>query len=245
MQISLNNNIFVTKMNYLSGVELYYSSSEKIKENNITITNDDHKHIVKVMRHSVGDEIYITDGKGKIFLTIIKEIKKDSLIAFIKKVLQYENDFSNIYFCIPKLKSSDRFEFALEKCTELGITNFIIFDSERAIHKSEKIIRWQKIVLAAMKQSLRSYLPNITVINSLNDIFKLDGNKIILEQNSEKKISELKLKKEEKYYFIFGPEGGFTNDELIMFNEGQKYQLADNRLRTETAIIKCASIITQ
>ena len=73
----------------------------------------------------------------------------------------------NIFFCIPKLKYSDRFEFALEKCTELGITNFIIFDSERSIHKSDKKERWEKIVLSAMKQSLRSYLPNITVINSL------------------------------------------------------------------------------
>jgi 16S rRNA (uracil1498-N3)-methyltransferase len=194
------------------------------------------------MRHSVGDEIYVTNGYGKIFLTETKDIDKNSLTAVVKKVFDYENKMGNIFFCVPKLRYSDRFEFALEKCTELGITNFIIFDSERAIHKSDKKERWEKIVLAAMKQSLRSYLPEITV-NSLKNIYNLDGNKIILEQNSGKRISQLKINPEEKYYFIFGPEGGFTNEELELFNKNDFYSLADNRLRTETAVIKCASIL--
>ena len=228
-------------LQYLSDIELYYSSPENISNNEIRISGDDYKHIVKVMRHSVGDEIYVTDGKGEIFLSTIEDIKKDFLVASEKKALKYENEFSNIFFCIPKLKSSDRLEFALEKSTELGITNFIIFDSERAIHKSDKKERLGKIALSAMKQSLRSYLPVITAINSLKDIYKLEGNKIVLEQKSEKKISELKINREENYYFIFGPEGGFTKEELNLFDE--KYKLADNRLRTETAIIKCASLI--
>ena len=162
-------------MNYLAGVELYYCPSEKIKGNDISISDEDYKHIVKVMRHSVGDEVYITNGIGKIFLTEIKDVDKNSLTSVVKKKFDYENNMSNLFFCIPKLRYSDRFEFALEKCTELGITNFIIFDSVRAIHKSDKKERWEKIVLSAMKQSLRSYLPNITVINSLKDICKLEG----------------------------------------------------------------------
>lgn len=227
-------------MKYLSGVELYFSS-EKVKENIIGISGDDYKHIVKVMRHSVGDEIYVTNGEGEICFSIIKEIKKDFLTAAVKKVLHYEDNFFNIFFCIPKLKSSDRLEFALEKCTELGITNFIIFDSERAIHKSIKKERWRKIVLSAMKQSLRSYVPKINAVNSLNEILKPDGRKILLEQTAGNKISSLEINKDEKYYFIFGPEGGFTKEEINLFNE--KYKLTENRLRTETAVIKCASVI--
>ena len=232
-------------MNYLYGVELYYCPSEKIKGNFIDISHNDHKHIVKVMRHSVGDDLYITNGIGTIFLTEIKEIDKNSLTASIKEVFDYENRMENIFFCIPKLKYSDRFEFALEKCTELGITNFVIFDSERTIHKSDKKERWEKIVLSAMKQSLRSYLPEIIDVNSVEEIYNLEGNKIILEQNSGKKISELKINKDEKYYFIFGPEGGLANEELKLFDKNNFYTLAENRLRTETAIIKCASIISQ
>src|SRR5690606_8481092 len=175
-----------------SDLELYYSvQSEGL--NSFTLSGDEFKHIFKVMRHSVGDEIYITNGNGNIFLTVIKEIKKDSLAASVKETITYKNNFANIYFCIPKLKSTERLEIALEKSTELGITNFIIFNSERTFHKSSKIKRWQKIVLSAMKQSLRSFLPSIIEINSVDEILKYDGRKILLEQTTSNKITSLEL----------------------------------------------------
>jgi 16S rRNA (uracil1498-N3)-methyltransferase len=230
-------------LKYLSNIELYYTPKKGNENGLIILKDEEFKHCIKVMRHSVSEDIYVTDGNGKIFLSGIKEVKKDFLTAFVKKLLNYKNKYHNVFFCIPRLKNNDRFEFALEKCTELGITNFVIFDSERAIHKSDRKERWQKIVISAMKQSLRSYLPVIATVNSLTDIYNLKGNKIILEQNSEKKISELKMNREEKYYFIFGPEGGFTDDELGLFDKNDFYSLADNRLRTETAVIKCASLL--
>lgn len=85
-------------------------------------------------------------------------------------------------------------------------------------------------------------MPTIDVVDSAADIIKLDGRKILFAQNSENKISDLKINQKERYFFIFGPEGGLTREELNLFDE--KYKLVDNRLRTETAIIKCASIIT-
>ncbi len=228
-------------MQYLSNIELYYSSEEA---NDLFILNrDEFNHAIKVMRHSEGDEIYFTDGKGKIYLSAITQIKKDSLTVSAKKEYSYENVFSNITFCIPILKSSDRFEFALEKCTELGITKFIVFNSERAFKKSVKKERLEKIVLAAMKQSLRSYLPEIKIINSPTDITYLEGRKILFEQTVEKDFSLLQINKNEKFFFIFGPEGGFSDKEINLFNE--KFKLAVNRLRTETAVIKCASIINR
>ena len=85
-------------MNYLSGVELYYCSSEKIKANNIIISDDDYKHIVKVMRHSEGDEIYVTNGRGEIFLSIIKDIKKDGLTwKHVSDLKRWGNAAAKIY----------------------------------------------------------------------------------------------------------------------------------------------------
>lgn len=228
---------------YLSNIELYFTSASENKDE-IELFDEEFHHCVKVMRNAAGDEIYITNGSGKIFQSIIEKISKNSLAAVVINKYDYQNDLENVSFCIPKLKNNDRFEFALEKCTELGITNFIIFDSERAMHKSDKKERWQKIVLSAMKQSLRSYLPVIRVVHSLNEITKLDGEKIVLEQNSKQDIRNLKTDKSKKYYFVFGPEGGFTEDEMTQFDENNFYKLAYNRLRTETAIIKCASIVT-
>jgi 16S rRNA (uracil1498-N3)-methyltransferase len=229
--------------NQLSNIELYYTLPKNISEKKIIINEDEYSHIIKVMRHSLKDELYVTNGEGKIFLGKINKINKNNLELTIEKTFNYVNKFRNIYFCLPKLKNNDRFEFALEKCAELGITNFLTFESERTISKNNKIERWDKILLAAMKQSLHSFLPKITGID-FKDLFKLEGNKIGLEQNSEKEIRDLKIIPDEKCFFIFGPEGGLSEKELSLFKNENIYKIADNRLRTETAIITCASVIT-
>jgi 16S rRNA (uracil1498-N3)-methyltransferase len=227
---------------YLYNIELYYSA-DGIINNQILIDGEDYNHIIRVMRHSEQDLLYITDGKGNIYESHINKINKNSLSAVPYKTYHYENLNQNIFFCIPKLKNANRFEFALEKCVELGITNFIIFESGRTISRGEKTDRWNKILVSAMKQSLRSYIPVIKVVNSLKDIFSLSGGKIGFEQNSSNKINSLKLIPDVNYYFIFGPEGGLDNDELEMFNPENIYNLHETRLRTETAIIKAACLL--
>ncbi len=181
--------------------------------------------------------------KEKYLKVKFQNINKNSLTAIVEDTMEYENKFSNITFCIPKLKSHDRFEFALEKCVELGITNFIIFDSERTVSKGNKVERWNKILISAMKQSLRSYLPHLSILNSIEEIKKQTGNKIVFEQTSNNNFKDLKISPNEKYFFIFGPEGGLSENELNQFNEDEKYKLASNRLRTETAIVKCAALL--
>jgi 16S rRNA (uracil1498-N3)-methyltransferase len=227
---------------HLSNIELYYSSEDNISEETISLTGDEFNHAVKVMRNNVGDTLYITDGVGSIFKTDISSIEKDKLSAKIIETIKTENKFKNIFFCIPKLKNPDRFKFAVEKCVELGVTNFIIFESRRIIAKGTNLKRWEKIALAAMKQSLRAYLPKINLVKNLSDIAESNGEKIIFEQNAEGKF-QFEFEMDKKYYFIFGPEGGMTEDELKLFDTDLIYSLSDHRLRSETAIVKVASLI--
>jgi 16S rRNA (uracil1498-N3)-methyltransferase len=226
----------------LSNIELYYSSEEQISDKIISLSGDEFKHAVKVMRSKIGDTIYITNGTGLIFKTEISSIEKDKLSARIIEIIKTENKFENNIFCIPKLKNPDRFKFAIEKCVELGITNFIIFESRRTIAKGTNIKRWEKIALGAMKQSLRAYLPKINLVKNLSDIAELDGEKIMFEQNAER-IFQFEFVMNKKYYFIFGPEGGLTEDELKLFNTDLIYSLSDHRLRSETAVVKAVSLI--
>ena len=195
------------------------------------------------MRHSVNDLIHVTDGVGHIFECEVNKLSKELLILNIKKIYSYKNEYPNIIFCIPKLKNPERFEFALEKCTELGITNFIVFESSRTVSKANKIDRWNKIVLSAMKQSLRSYLPQISILNSLSEILAQEGKKIIFEQNAEVKFENKFINPSKKYFLIFGPEGGLSEEEISNFEGNDLFKLAENRLRAETAIIKCASVL--
>ena len=231
------------ELEHLSNIELYYSEPEKFSAEFVTIDGDEFYHITKVMRHKTGDEIYVTNGRGKIYQTKLSSILKTELKVEIKKEYSYENKFRDVLFCIPKLKSADRFEFALEKSVELGITNFIVFASKRSVAKGTKIERWEKILLSAMKQSLRSYLPEVNEIGSLAEIANMDGEIVLFEQNSEKNLRELKIKPDKKYIFVFGPEGGLDEEELNLVGESQIYNLAENRLRSETAVINAASIL--
>jgi 16S rRNA (uracil1498-N3)-methyltransferase len=226
---------------YLSNIELYYTHPKNISEKSVLIEGEEYFHITKVMRHQASEVLYVTNGEGKIYSGRIKDINKKNLELIIESSISYENKYKNIFFCIPKLRNSERFEFALEKCVELGITNFLIFDSERTISKSNRSDRWNKILLSAMKQSLNSFLPKIELLN-FKDIFNLQGIKIGLEQTSQKKIKELELGLNDKYYFVFGPEGGISEKELNFFEKDNLYKLAENRLRTETAIILAASL---
>jgi len=239
-------NIYLSQ-EYLSKIELYYSSD--VVDNYIQMSEEESKHILKVMRHTIGDEFYVTDGKGSIFKVSIIEACSTIITLRIIERNKNINLFEKIYFCFPRLKKNDRFEFALEKCIELGITNFIIFESDRTIAKGEKLDRWNKIALAAMKQSLRSYKPNIKYVDSVNGLNEFSGLKLIFDQNSESNLKdffsdELNVA-DENVFFIFGPEGSLMQEEIASITNSKKVKLTNNRLRTETAVVSTASLLSQ
>jgi len=230
------------KNSHLSDIELYYSESAFIQNDRITLLGDEYHHSVNVMRNSVGDSIYITDGEGKIYQCKIEEINKNELIANIKEKNNFENTAENIWFCIPALKNPDRLKFAFEKCVELGITNFILFTSKYTIPKKVNPDKYKKTVLAAMKQSLRAFLPKINSAK-FEEVIKLPGMKILFEQNSKKSFKG-EVSGEIPNYLLFGPEGGFDEFEINLVSGENRFKLSANRLRSETAIVKCASLLT-
>jgi len=227
----------------LSNIELYYSSSFDLKARIIKIEGEESNHILNVMRHQIDDEIYVTNGMGKIFKCSISQVNKKIVETKILDEFNFEERFPNITFCLPLLRNNDRLEIALEKCTELGITNFIIYHAKRSVPKKLNLVRVEKIILPAMKQSLLSWLPKIRYISSLDELVLMDGEKIIFEQSSLNYFSRDKIKAGMHYLFIFGPEGDLTSEEMNLFNKAENYKLAQNRLRTETAIIKAASLL--
>jgi len=232
---------------FLSNIDLFYTN-EPVVGNLLKIVGEEVHHIKDVMRYNVDDIIYVTDGKGSIFKATIKSISKSNLQCSINQTYRYNNPFDNITFCIPRLRTMDRLEFALEKCVELGITNFIVFDSIRTVIKGAKIDRWQKVLLAAMKQSLRAWLPTINYVRSVSEIALLPGRRVVFEQSSSIPFNKFISKPDfsarvENIYFVFGPEGGFADEEIAMTKKCSFVKLTDNRLRTETAVITAASLI--
>jgi len=243
----MEKNLSNSTNQYLSDKELYYSSY--LTNNEIFIEGEELHHIKNVMRHKVGDEIYITDGCGNIFRSRIDSISKNTAKCLIIEKFIYDNKFSNFVFCIPRLKNNERLEFAIEKCVELGITNFLFFESERTIARGFKKERIKKLFLSSMKQSLQGWLPKADFINNLFEINKYEGKKILFEQKSERFFRDFLLDKKNiedknKFYFIFGPEGGFSENEISKINSPVLLRITPNRLRSETAIITAASLLS-
>lgn len=228
-------------MEHLSNIELYYTSPELIKDDVLILSGDEFHHSVNVMRNSIDDLLYVTNGAGSIFKVQILKVCRNELTARIINSLQFENKLNNIWFCIPILKNPDRLKFAFEKCVELGITNFILFSSKHSISKKVKPEKFQNTLLSAMKQSLRAFLPKI-LSSSFNGIIELDGSKILFDQNANKKF-EGKLDFSKPTYLLFGPEGGFDQSEINSVPAERRFSLSTHRLRSETAIIKCASLL--
>jgi len=231
-------------LEYLSNIELYYCSSLTENEQIFQLTDEEYHHSTNVMRNKVGDSLYATDGNGKIYEGIITSIEKKSISVRVLKFNILQNRLKHFTFCIPNLRNPDRFKFALEKCTELGITNFILFNSERSVSKGFNIDRINKILLSAMKQSLKSYLPKVNILESVKNFKDLSVEKVLFEQKSKSKLSDKKFDTSKEFYFVFGPEGGFSEKEILDIQPTLILNLAENRLRSETAIIKVASILS-
>lgn len=229
----------------LSNIELYFTRHVSEAENKFSLIIDEFHHAVKVMRSKENDFIYATDGEGKIYKGIIERIEKESLQARIIETNNFQNKLENIIVWIPNLRNPERLKFALEKCTELGITNFRIYNSERTLNKSVNLDRLKKITISAMKQSLRAFSPSLEYVPSIK-LFKFnDGMRILFDQNAECELFEYTFDSAKSYHLIFGPEGSLTDVEKSMINPDASFNLGKYRLRSETAIIKAVSIISK
>lgn len=232
------------EQDFLFDEELYFAS-EVFRDEKASITGDEVRHCITVMRHSLGDIIYVTDGNGSILKGSISGIEKSLVHLDVLDVKKYHNRLQNLRFFIPHIKNPQRLEFAIEKAVELGITEITVFDSRRSVAKGGKLEKWNKFATSAMKQSLRSFRPQISYVESLRKIEEFPGEKILFDQKASMGLDDfLSLEYNEKlsYCFIFGPEGGFAEQELadLTFRE---LKLAPNRLRSETAVISAASVL--
>lgn len=238
-------NIFVKKENVKKDLE---------KISGFVITDEfDVKHVLKVMRKKVGDILNIIYDNKIYESEIIKFSKND----FEVKVLNvFENEYENnlkidIIQAIPK---SDRIEYFLEKATELGVNKVILTTFENSVVKAEKlstskIERFNKIILAAAKQSKRFDLPKLEIAKALNEIDYLKYDEILLAYEKETvQFAEVfnKNKNTKKHIcIIIGPEGGISKKDFEFFKtlNATSILLGNRILRSETAGIAIISVL--
>ena len=227
---------------------LFYSKN--ISEENRVLSETESNHCIFSLRKKINDKIFITEGKGEIYSGIISEIKNNRVIYKNLSIQETEKRKINIHIAIAPTKNKTRFEWFLEKSTEIGIDSISPLICENSERKNINIERCEKILISAMKQSKSSILPKLNALISFReciDKFKKNGY-IAHCQNSKKQDFKhiLNASKRIQTMTIFiGPEGDFSKKE-ITFAENTgiiPINLSNKRLRTETAGIVACNMI--
>ena len=228
-------------------MQLFYSPD--IKDKHYTLSKEESKHCLMVLRKKKGDALFLVDGKGGYFEAIIVDDNpKSCQLEIISKNKEYGKNPVKIHLAVAPTKNIDRYEWFLEKSTEIGITEItpiICQNSERRVLKED---RMHKILVSAMKQSHRSYLPQLNPIISLHNFLKNQAhtNGFIAHCQADKKSHLIDLiVKNQNITLLIGPEGDFTSNEISQaLDEGYTaVSLGKSRLRTETAAIVGCHII--
>ncbi len=230
-------------------MQLFYNKTISEKETFFTFDKEESKHIIKVLRKKENDILHVTNGLGFLFETKIKLASDSKCSVEIVSFEQQAPSKYKLHLAVAPTKMNERYEWFLEKATEIGIyeiTPIICEHSERKIIKTD---RFQKIIESAMKQSLHFYIPILHEPILLKDFIKknLSDQKFIAHcEETEKKSLKNKLNRNQDVVILIGPEGDFSEKEinLAIENDFIPVTLGSTRLRTETAaIVACHTVV--
>ena len=214
----------------------------------IILTGDDARHCYRVLRLGPGDVIRVTDGRGRLATANIIVNDATQCIAEWSAIEEVQPTASRIHIGISPLKNVDRFEWFVEKATEIGLTSITPLICSRTERSSIKYERLEKIIVSAVKQSGEYWKPSLHPAENFNSFvekFPETGRFIAYCEDRPPMHLAQACKDTGDVVLLIGPEGDFTPDEIALALE-KKYKmvsLGEKRLRTETAGIVALNII--
>lgn len=225
---------------------MHWFYSQNIAEGTVIIEKEEALHAIKVLRLTANDEVIVIDGKGTKYHCRLTEVHKKEMHAeILKSFPEYKKRPYHIHLAIAPTKNISRFEWFLEKCTEIGIDEISPLLCQRSERKVIKEERLNKILLAASKQSQKALIPTLNSLQKFDEFIKkpIQGAKYIAHCDYTNNQDLLHLAKAEKNYtLLIGPEGDFSEEEVNRAKDRDFVAagLGPERLRTETAgIVAC------
>lgn len=214
------------------------------------LDEDTSRHVVQVLRMKTGEQLNLTDGRGNLLTCVITEVHKKHCTVAVKETQYIEPPKRKISIAISLLKNANRFEWFLEKATEIGVNEIIPLVCERTEKEKFRYDRMEQISVSAMLQSQQTWLPAIHDPVQFEDlVFRQFDNdeKLIAHclQNDKISLSNHQITKSSNQLILIGPEGDFTRKEieLALTNQFVPVSLGETRLRTETAGIVAATLL--
>lgn len=228
-------------------MQLFYVPN--VTENEIVLDENESKHAIRVLRLNAGDNVQVVDGKGSFYTAVISDPHpKKCRLSVIEVKKEFGKRNFRLHIAIAPTKNNDRFEWFLEKATELGIDEITPLLCDHSERKTIKPDRLEKVLVSAMKQSLKAWLPKLNQLVAFNEFVQKDGGqqKFIAHCfNGPKPHLKNKIEKATSVTILIGPEGDFSPEEakLAQKNGFQAVSLGSSRLRTETAGVAACHIV--
>ncbi len=203
------------------------------------LPEDEAKHCINVLRQKEGDKIFIMDGVGGIYTSILRKVTKREVEYEVISSQEIDKKSFKVHLAIAPTKNMDRMEWLVEKLCEIGVDQITFIETKNSERRKLRLDRLEKKAISAMKQSANPFLLKISDITSFKETIQNDLNEIKLMGHVDENhpyIGELILPNKNTTILI-GPEGDFTEDEVryAVENGFQPISLGKNTLRTETA----------
>ena len=215
----------------------------------VTFSREESRHLVKVLRKKRGDQIYITDGRGNLYLAeIINDSDKKCEVQVLNSEKRPDQKGYRLHVAIAPTKNNDRLEWFLEKSTEIGIDEITPILCDHSERKKLNHPRCEKVLLAAMKQSLKYFLPKLNPLQSFDTLIsqvQTESKLIAHCAEADKHALSALIKEKNDILVLIGPEGDFSPREIEEAAKAgfEGLDLGQTRLRTETAgVVVCSNI---
>ncbi len=228
----------------------FYISEYDPSQKEVVLDEDASRHVIQVLRMKNGEKLNLTDGNGHLIITEITDDHKKHCSVKVIDSRRTPHVGRKITIAISLIKNTNRFEWFLEKVTEIGVSEIIPLLCERTVKQKFRYERMKGICISAMLQSQQVWMPDLhepvrfdNLVNRKHD----DCQKLIahcIEENRQRLDHQL-ISKSSNQLILIGPEGDFTKQEieLALQNNFVPVSLGKTRLRTETAGLAAAVIL--
>ncbi len=218
-------------------MHLFYVPELTSTTKSIYLSEDESKHACRVLRLKMNDEVSLLDGVGGVYHARIEEDNPKKCLLQIIAVTHDTKPTHEVHIAIAPTKNMDRIEWFVEKATEIGMTELTLLICDHSERKIVKTERLEKILISAMKQSKRTFIPKLNAVITFSEFMKQHTQGALAHCEEGEKKSLQTVCQASNYPILIGPEGDFSSKEIASAktNGFDFVVLGNTRLRTETA----------
>ena len=218
-------------------MHLFYVPELTPTTKSIYLSEDESKHACRVLRLKMNDEVSLLDGVGGVYHARIEEDNPKKCLLQIIAVTHDTKPTHEVHIAIAPTKNMDRIEWFVEKATEIGMTELTLLICDHSERKIVKTERLEKILISAMKQSKRTFIPKLNAVITFSEFMKQHTQGALAHCEEGDKKSLQTVCQASNYPILIGPEGDFSSKEIASAktNGFDFVVLGNTRLRTETA----------